>query len=212
MIGRFRPLAPDRLVDALADRVVRRRSAGPIGALCIGVDGPTEIGAEALADRWADRLGALGIPVVRASTSWWWRPSALRLEWGHQDVEALLHGWVDRAALIRELIDPVRHPPRGYLTRLRDPATDRSVRQLPAAALPGTVLLLDGAFLLAARLPLDEMVTLTVTPGTLARSLPPGRQWWLPAALGYDELYQPADTADVVLSYDHPAAPAATGL
>ena len=48
----------------------------------------------------------LGRSAVRVSTSWWWRPASLRLEFGRTDVDMLLGGWVDDAALRRELLDP----------------------------------------------------------------------------------------------------------
>ena len=211
---RFAPLTPTRLVDELADWVRERhgrRSADRFVGTVIGFDGPAEIGTADLADRVAERIRGTGGVVVRASSDWWWRPAALRLELGREDVDMLLTGWVDADALRRELLEPVTAG-RPHITRLRDPGTDRSVRQPTAEVPPGTVVLLDGPFLLATGIPLDGLVVAQVGRGTLRRALPDDRQWWLEADDRYRAEYLPADEADVVLSYDHPSSPAASGL
>ena len=138
---RFTPLTPDRLADELATWV---ESLLP-GRTRVGIDGATEIGATDLADAVAEQLRSRGRPVVRASTVWWWRPASLRLEYGHRDVDMLLTGWVDSGSLRRELLDPLASGGSGdHLARLRDPATDRSLREPRSRAEPGTILLLDG--------------------------------------------------------------------
>ena len=208
---RFVPLSPGRLVDDLADRV-QQRAPHRTGGGVVGFDGPGECGVAALADDVAERLRGRGLPVVRASTSWWWRPAALRLELGREDIEMLLTGWVDADALRRELVDPVTAGEGSFITRLRDSATDRSVRQQPADVPAGALLLLDGPFLLAAELPLDLVVGFRLGRGTLLRSLSPQQQWWTRAFETYDDRYQPIESADVLLAYDHPSAPAVAGL
>ena len=92
---RFTPLTPTRLTDELATWI---ESLLP-GRTRVGIDGATEVGATGLADAVAERLRTRGRPVVRASTTWWWRPASLRLEFGHQDVDMLLTGWVDSGSL-----------------------------------------------------------------------------------------------------------------
>lgn len=214
---RFTPLTPARLAQELAEwvrTIVGRASevaAGSPGGTVIGFDGPSEAGTTDLADAVGEALGSSGLPVVRATTSWWWRPPALRLELGREDVDMLLTGWVDTDALTRELISPLRDG-LPYLTRLRDPDSNRSVRQPYAPWLPGAVLLLDGPFLLAAELELDAVVGLDVSGGALRRAMPPARAWWLAGFDRYREEYQPRVNADVLLSYDHPSTPAAAGL
>jgi hypothetical protein len=210
---RFTPLTRAKLVDALSDWVLDQagRLEPPAGAV-IGFDGLAEIGTADLADEVAATLRGSGRQIIRASTAWWWRPSALRLELGRQDVDMLLTGWVDAGALSRELVGPVRSGGSAHITRLRDPATDRSVRQAPATVLAGAILLLDGPYLLAAGLPLDAVVAFAVSRGRLTRALPTERHWWADAFEKYQDDYAPADRADVLLSYDHAAAPAASGL
>ena len=173
---RFTPLTPDRLADELATWV---ESLLP-GRTRVGIDGAAEIGATDLADAVAERLRSRGRPVVRASTVWWWRPASLRLEYGHRDVDMLLTGWVDSGSLRRELLDPLASGGSGdHLARLRDPVTDRSLREPRSRADPGTILLLDGPLLLAADLPLDAVVHLQVSSATLGRALAQEHQWWL---------------------------------
>ena len=208
---RFVPLSPQRLVGDLADRV-QQRAADRGAGLVVGFDGPAECGIAALADDVAEQLRGRGLPVVRASTSWWWRPAALRLEFGREDVEMLLTGWVDADALRRELVDPVTAGEGSIITRLRDPVADRSVREQPADVPARALLLVDGPFLLATELPLDLLVGFRLGRGTLVRALPPQHQWWTRAFETYDDRYQPIESADVLLAYDHPSAPAAAGL
>ena len=86
--------------------------------------------------------------------------------------------------------------------------TDRSVREDRIQANDRAVLLLDGPFLRAGGLPLDAVVHVQVSRSTLARSLPPDRQWWLEAFERYVTEDHPVENAAVVVAYDHPAAPA----
>lgn len=224
---RFTPLTPARLTQELAEWAFRLATAdGPplsIGSgsvhqatsaqgIVIGFDGATEIGTSTLADSVGEALRVFGTQVIRASTSWWWRQSALRLELGRHDVDMLLTGWVDADSLQRELLDPVHAGDQPFITRLRNPATDRSVRQLPQGPVMGSILLLDGPFLLAAGLPIDGLVHLGVGPRTLSRALGPERSGWTAAFTRYAEDYRPAEAADIALSYDHATRPAAAGL
>lgn len=199
------PLTPARLVDELADRIDRRAEFRPR----IGFDGFAEIGAGDLADAVSGRLRELGRPVIRTSTAWWWRAASLRLELGRTDVDMLLYGWVDTPALRRELLDPVAAASEtGYLPRLRDPSTDRTVRVARRPIPPRVVVLLDGPFLLADPAGLDVVVHLQVSPAAAARALPAERRWWVAAYERYRDGESPAERADAVLTYDHPANPA----
>jgi hypothetical protein len=202
---RFVPMTPVRLAADLAAWIDGLDIARPR----IGIDGPAEVGTADLADAIAAELPALGRQSVRVSTSWWWRPASLRLELGKNDVDMLLGGWVDDGALRRELLDPFGPGGSGhYLHRLRDPLTDRSVREDRIQANDRAVLLLDGPFLRAGGLPLDAVVHVQVSRSTLARSLPSDREWWLEAFDRYVTEDQPVENAAVVVAYDHPAAPA----
>ncbi len=200
----FEPVAPARLAGDLAAWIAGMPRARP----AVGIDGPAEAGAGALADAVADALAAGGRPALRVSTRWWWRAAALRLEYGHDDVDMLLTGWLDAPALTREVLDPLAAGAAEVITRLRDPATDRSVRE-PRRAVPKTApLVVDGPFLLAAGLPLDGLVHLRLSPAAVSRALPADRAWWLAGFERYASEYQPEDHADAVVAFDHPRAPA----
>lgn len=202
---RFLPVTPARLEDELAGWIYGLEVEHPL----VGFDGPTEVGTAALADAVAARARTLGRPVIRVSTDWWWRPASLRLELGRTDVDMLLSGWIDTSAMNRELLDPLRPGGSGrYLRRLRDPQTDRSLREERVAVAPRSVVLLDGPFLQASGLSVDGVVYLQVALNTLARALPVERQWWIAAFERYRDEDQPVDGATALLAYDHPAAPA----
>lgn len=202
---RYRSLTPALLVRELADHLDRRPESSPR----VGFDGFTEAGAADLADAVAERLRELGRPAIRASTRWWWRAASLRLELGRTDIDMLLYGWVDTTALRRELLEPVAADSAdGYLPRLRDPATDRAVRDARSSIPDGAVVVLDGPFLLADPAGLDAVVHLQVSPAAVGRALPDDRQWWVVAYRRYLADERPGARADAVIAYDHPAAPA----
>jgi hypothetical protein len=98
--------------------------------------------------------------------------------------------------------------PAGYLPRLRDPSTDRPVRDARRPVEPRAVVILDGPFLLTDPTGLDVVVHLQVSPSLLARALPRHRQWWVEAYERYRTDEAPTARADAVIAYDHPAAPA----
>ncbi len=202
---RLRPVTPDRLVTELADAIVERPEPRPR----IGFDGFAETGTSALVDGVAERIRAAGRPAIRASTRWWWRAASLRLELGRTDIDMLLYGWVDTAALRRELLDPVAAGSAvGYLPRLRDPESDRAVRDARRPIDPRVVVLVDGPFLLADPAGLDTAVHLQVSAGALTRALPADLQWWIGAYRRYVVNEQPAQRAEAIIAYDHPRVPA----
>lgn len=202
----FTPLTPEQLADGLA----RWIDAAGAGRVRVGVDGDECTGTAELADAVAGALSALDRPVIRVSTRWWWRAASLRLEYGRQDVESRLVGWVDANALSREVVDPLGPGGSGrYLTRLRDPVRDRAVREEYRQAPAGAVLVLDGPLLATHELDLDLRVLVGVSAGRLGRVLPDDRQWEIEAFAEYGRRWP---SPDVVLSYDHPANPAVRGL
>lgn len=206
---KFVPLAPDTLVLRLARWIDRQ---GP-GRLRIGFDGPPEVGTTDLADRVAAALGTLNRPAVRVSTRFWWRAASLRLEYGKQDVQSRLTGWVDVPSLAREVFEPLADNGSGrYLTELRDPSRDRAIRQAYQQAPADAVLLVDGPLLLTHDLPWDRVVRIGTSAGALERALPEAAHWELEAHQQYRRQWQQPAPVDVVLSYDHPSSPAVSGL
>lgn len=204
--ARFEPLTPRQLATRLAAWI----DGFSNGRVAVGFDGDEAVGTPELADQVSAALLARDRPGIRISTRWWWRAASLRLEYGKHDVESRLTNWVDVGALRREVIEPLSPAGAGrYLTRLRDPIRDRAIRDSSRDAPPNAVLLLDGAMLATHELALDLTVRVGVSAGRLARALPDDRQWEVAAFAEYHRRWPPPR---VVLSYDHPAAPAVRGL
>ncbi len=206
--ARFEPLTPAALVARLARRI---DGLGP-DRLLVGFDGDDSVGTADLADRVAEALLGRHRPVVRVSTRWWWRGASVRLEFGRQDLESRLTGWVDVGSLRREVVEPLGPGGSGrFLSRLRDPRTDRAVREQYQQTGERTVLLLDGPLLLTHELSLDDVVRIGVSAGRLRRALPEDRQWELVAFDEYSRRWS-RPPGEVVVSYDHPDTPAVRGL
>jgi hypothetical protein len=137
------------------------------------------------------------------------RPASVRLEFGREDPDEFLDGWLDTGGLRREVLDPAGPGGSGrVLPRLWDAVADRAHRdryvELPA---DGAVLL-AGALLLGRGLPLDLTVHLRMTNAALSRTLPADEQWTLPAYTRYAEERTPEAEADLVVLSDHPDRPA----
>lgn len=203
-----RPLTPSALAEVVTERVAQL----PLPEnqrLRVAVDGADAAGTAALADAVADGLRLLGRPVLRVRAADWLRPASLRLEYGHQDPDSYLDGWLDVNSLFREVFDPLEPGGTGLvLPALRDARADRAVRASPVPLPPGGVLLLDGPLLLGRWLPLDLTVHLWLSPAALARRTPSAEQWTLPALARYDAEVRPAETADLVVRADDPRRPA----
>jgi uridine kinase len=181
-------------------------------AVRLGIDGPVAADAAALADAVAEAVRGSAVPVARVREDDFLRARSLRLEYGRDDPDAFHDLWYDVAALRREVLDPLGAGGDGrFLPRLRDPGTDRPVKVAPVEAAPGTVLVLDGRFLLRddVRDAFDVTVHLDVSPAARARRLPAGEAARvLPAWDRYLAESAPAGRADVVVRFDHPDRPA----
>jgi hypothetical protein len=151
--------------------------------------------------------------VARVRAGDFLRARSLRLEFGADDPDTFLDGWYDTAALRREVLTPLsgRDGPLTWLPRLRDPGTDRPFREPSRTAAPGTVLVLDGRFLLRGELAdgLELVVHLDVSAAARARRVPAAeRARVLPAWERYLTEDDPAARAGLVVRYDHPHSPA----
>jgi hypothetical protein len=201
----WRPTSPLDLPDALA----RWLTTTP-GVVRVGIDGPAAAQPDSLAASMIEPLRALGRPAVHIPAATFWRDAALRLEFGHEDVEGFL-SWLDADALRREVLLPLVE--RGeYLPSLRDPVTNRSTREPVRTAEPSTVLLVSGELLLGLGLPFDRVIHLAMSPAARARHTEPSLAWTLPAFENYDETVDPASLADVVIRLEDPRRPAVRGL
>ena len=150
-----------------------------------------------------------GRPVVRVSAADFLRPASVRLENGRNNPDAFYAGWLDEAALRREVLDPAGPGGSGQIvTRFFDAAADRATREPYSELAGGSVLLLDGPLLLGAGLPFDVTVHLQVSAAALDRRTPGPDRWTLPAYARYDTEVDPSAFADVVVRLDDPRHPA----
>ena len=187
----------------------RLRASGS-GTIRFGVDGPVEADAAALADEVAALLARDAVPVARVRAVDFLRARSLRLEYGRDDPDSMYLGWYDVPALRREVLDSFV-PGGRWLPRLRDPLTDRAVRERPRDVVAGSVLVLDGRFLCRddLRTGLDVVVHLDVSPGARTRRVEQDEAArLLPAWSTYLDDVAPAGLADVVVRFDHPDRPA----
>ncbi|HEU4348282.1 MAG TPA: uridine kinase, partial [Actinoplanes sp.] len=193
-------------VEDLADRVAAQ---DPDGRLRVAVDGPPPAGPGWLADALIDPLRVRGRPAVRVDAGDFLRPASVRLEFGRTNPDAFYEGWLDEAALRREVLDPAGPGGSGrVVTRLWDARADRATRE-PYTGLPGNaVVVVSGPLLLGAGLPFDVTVHLAVSAAALDRRIAPPDRWTLPAYARYRDEVDPASFADVVVRVDDPRRPA----
>ncbi len=177
----------------------------------IGIDAAIDGDGDELAARIVQGLRDSAVPAQRLRTQDFLRARSLRLEFGLDDT-AGYERWYDVPALRREALDHLAPGGDGsWLPRLRDPQTDRSIKSQREQARPGSVVVLDGRFLLRPELlgTLDLVVHLDVSRAARIRRARAGDA---PLALGAWDHYlaqcRPAELADLVVRFDHPARPA----
>jgi hypothetical protein len=201
-----RPVSTEVLVAELADRLA---ASEPHRRLRVAVDGAPAAGPDTLADALVDPLRVRGRPAVRIATGDFLRPASVRLEFGRRNPETFYDGWVDEAALRREVLDPAGPDGSGRIvTRLWDARRDRATREPYSELPPAAVLLVSGSFLLGAGLPFDVTVHLELSAAALERRTDPELRWTLPAFARYGDEVGPAAFADVVVRLDDPRRPA----
>ena len=202
---RVRPVSFDVLVAELADRLAGQAA----GRLRVAVDGAPAAGPDRLADALVDPLRVRGRPAVRVRTDDFLRPASVRLEFGRTDPDTFYAGWLDEAALRREVLDPAGPGGSGRIvTTLWNPRTDRATREPYTDLPPGAVVIVSGPLLLGAGLPFDVTVHLSVSAAALERRTGAADRWTLPAYARYADEVDPASFADVVVRLDDPRRPA----
>jgi hypothetical protein len=197
----WRPIAPEQLAATVAPLLT-----GSPRTVRVAIDGAPAADPDRVAASLLPVLEAAGRPVRLVRAALFWRDASLRLEFGREDPDSYA-SWLDAEALRREVLDPALEEGR-YLPSLRDPETNRSTREPPQEAPPGSVLLVSGSLLLGRGLPFDRTVHLALSPAALARRTPPDQAWTRPAYERYAESVRPADTADLVIKLDDPRHPA----
>ncbi|MHA6619184.1 nucleoside/nucleotide kinase family protein [Pseudonocardia sp. DLS-67] len=198
------PVTPARLVD----EVVALVDARP-GRVRLALDGAPPARPLALAGGTADALRTRGRMAVVVSAADFLRPASVRLEFGREDPDEFLDGWLDTSGLRREVLDPAGPGGSGrVLPRLWDAGADRAHRDRYVELPTDGVVLLAGALLLGRGLPVDLSVHLSMSPAALSRTLPEDERWTLPAYSRYSEERAPEAEADLVVLSDHPDRPA----
>lgn len=175
------------------------------------MDAALEADGRGLADAVTEVLVSRGRAVARVSAADFLARRSVRLEHGPADVDAAFERWVDWAALQREVLEPLADPvsPR-WLPRLWDAEADRPAREPVRAAAPGTVVVVDGPYLLRWELTgsFDAVAHLDLSPGALGRRFPDPDDPRPGAWRRYLAECGPAARADLVVRYDHPTRPA----
>lgn len=198
------PVTPARLVGEVVELVEARP-----GRVRLALDGPPPTRPLALAEQVADALRTRGRMAVVVSADDFLRPASVRLEFGREDPDEFLDGWLDVGGLRREVLDPAGPSGSGrVLPRLWDAVADRAHRDRYVDLPADGVVLLAGALLLGRDLPLDLAVHLRMTNAALARTLPAPERWTLPAYTRYAEERTPERQSDLVVLSDHPTRPA----
>lgn len=178
----------------------------------VAVDGAVPADTALVGAAVADAVRDLGRPVASVPADAYLHPPSVRLERGPTDPDTGYERWVDHLALRREVLDPLG--PGGslrWLPSLRDPDSGRATRVPPRDAVPGTVAVVTGPFLLRWELAdaVDVGVHLSTSPAAIARRLAgDDRARVLGAWDRYLSETWPADRADVVVAMERPARPA----
>ena len=195
-----RATTPEGAVAAVVDLVAQLP-----GRVRVAVDGASAADPHAMGTRVVDALAPRCALHVRADT--FWLPAGQRFEWGKEDADSYLDGWLDLGALHREVLDDFPASGRA-LPALRDPATDRSARAATVTLPDDGVVVVSGSVLLGQGLPFDVRVHLRLSPAALARRTPDAEAWTLPALGRYVAERGPLEEADLVVRCDDPRHPA----
>jgi hypothetical protein len=196
---RVDPISPEGLVSEVVSLVLARP-----GLVRVILDGPSPTRPGPLAERVAVVLRARGRAAVVVDAGDFLRPASVRLEYGREDPDELLDGWLDTAGLRREVLD--RAGAGQVLPRLWDAVADRAFRDGYTALPPDGVVLVHGALLLGRGLPAELAVHLRMGAAALARNLPDDAQWTLPAHARYEG--ERVGDVDLLVLADHPDRPA----
>lgn len=200
---RYVPTTPEGLTQTVA----RLCDAAP-GRLRVAVDGPSAADPAGFAKLVVERLRQEGRPAAVVDLQDYLLPASQRLEFGREDPESYRLRWFDYAALGREVLDavgPEAEDP-SWLPRLRDPATDRSVRARREQAPEGLVVLVAGPMLLGRWLDFDLSVALRMDEAVLKERTAAQERWTVPALIEHEsDLFE---EPDLVVRYNHADRPA----
>jgi uridine kinase len=136
----------ERCLAILARRILEIQQPHPVR---VAVDGPDAAGKTTLADELATTIRRSGRPVVRASIDGFHRPRSERYARGEDSPAGYFLDSFDYPALLANLLEPLGPGGDGTFRRqVFDFRRDEPVQAEPEHALPGSILILDGVFLL----------------------------------------------------------------
>jgi hypothetical protein len=205
------------VAEAAVSLSLAAAGADPAHGVRMGIDGALDADTGPLADLVAERVSAAGRPVARVLRADFVRPRSVRLELGADDPDAGWERWYDDGALRREVLDPLGAEAVGspsamtWLPALWDAERDRSLRADRQGAVPGTVVLVSGPYLLRWELAgaFDLVVHLDVSSGALARRSDPAELARVSGSWArYVEETAPAERAAYVVRLEDPRHPA----
>ncbi len=212
----------DEMLSRVAEAVSSVRGAHPTR---VAVDGPPAAGKTTLADELAAVLRAQGRDVIRATLEGFLFPRAQRYRRGEYSPEGCYHDTHDYDALNHVLLDPLGPGgDRRFQHAVYDRSTDTALSQPVSTALPDSVLVFDGVFLMRRdvidRWDLRIFVS-TAFEETVDRALvreqgvlvaaDVERRWrerYIPSQQFYFATVHPTEHADIVVHNDKPHEPA----
>lgn len=214
----------EELLVALSARIL----ALPDDRVClVAVDGMSGAGKTTLAAELAIVVGGAGRPVVPVAYDDFHHPRERRYRRGRLSAEGYLQDAFDPASLRRHVLDPLAVGETRVRTAAYDLAADQPVEAEPVTTGPGSVVLVEGSFLLSPDLGevWDLAVLVVADPATvlervLLRDADLGtpeqmRELYLRRYFGawalHQERHDPWSRADVVVDLSDPQAPRLLG-
>ena len=222
----FDMTARDEMLKGVAARIAKLERAHTVR---VAIDGVDAAGKTTLADELADRLRALGRPVIRSGIDHFHNPRVVRYAKGSESPEGYYRDSHDLDRVIGVLLRPLGTGGRGhYRAALFDHRRDVPVDSPEIKAEPRAILLFDGIFLLRPELRPYWDYSIFARAGfevvlarSLRRDLPIGsdpaklvqryRARYLPAQQYYLEECKPESLADLVIDNNDPANPSIIG-
>jgi uridine kinase len=193
--------------------------------LRVAIDGRSGAGKTTFADELAGAFIETGRRVIRTSIDGFHRPKAERYTRGRYSAEGYYYDARDLGAVRRLLLDPLGPNGDGlYRTQSLDLEADTPVDQPPRIAAPGSILLVDGTFLLRPELTegwdiavlLDTSEAISASRGIardadLLGGLQTAQQLYArryrPAYKLYERACRPHETADAIINNEDIRSP-----
>jgi uridine kinase len=206
----------------LASRLCTITSPHP---LRIGIDGIDTAGKTTFADQLAAQIGQRHRPTIRASVDDFQHPRQTRYRRGALSPEGYYQDAFDYATLVQALLLPLGPTgDRYYRTKSFDYRSDRPLTAVFQQAVPNTLVIVDGVFMLRPELRPYWDVTIVLEIGfelALERALKRDlalfgteevlrqryTQRYLPAQQIYRQECRPHELADIVIDNTDPDVP-----